>query len=210
MKKAFLASLLYLVPLFLFAQKKAVTETGEEVILYTDGTWKYADSSSLKETEIATNPNPFKKKISSTFLLKSTNVNVGVWLDPKKWSFKKGGTSDAAEYELGLKGKDLYGLLITEKVEFPLETFKTVAIENARDASPDIKIVKQEYRTVNGKKILMLQMDGSMQGVKFSYYGYYYSNEKGSVQFVTYTAQNLLKDYLNDVEELLNGLVTIE
>jgi len=210
MKKLFLASVLFLVHLFLFAQKKAVTETGEEVILYTDGSWKYVDSSSVKETAIGTNSKPFKKKISSSFLLKSTNINIGVWLDPKKWSFKKGGTDDAAEYELELKGKDLYGLLITEKVEFPLETFKMIALENAKEASPDIKIVKQEYRTVNGKKLLMLQMDGTMQGVKFSYYGYYYSNTKGSVQFVTYTAQNLLNDYLEDIEEILNGLVTIE
>jgi hypothetical protein len=210
MKKILLSSALFLVPLFLFAQKKAVTETGEEVILYTDGTWKYVDSSSAKETGPGTNPNPFKKKITSSFLLKSTNINIGVWLDPKKWSFKKGGTDDAAEYELELKGKDLYGLLITEKVEFPLETFKTIAFENAKEASPDIKIAKQEYRTVNGKKLLMLQMDGTTQGVKFSYYGYYYSNSKGSVQFVTYTAQNLLNDYLGDIEEILNGLVTIE
>ena len=46
-----------------------------------------------------------------------------------------------------------------------------------------------------------------MQGIKFSYYGYYYSGEEGTVQFITYTAQNMLEDYRNDCETLLNGFV---
>jgi hypothetical protein len=63
---------------------------------------------------------------------------------------------------------------------------------------------------VNGKKMLMLQLNGSSQGIKFSYCGYYYSNEKGTVQLVVYTAQNLLKEYEGDVEEFLNGLAPVE
>ena len=41
----------------------------------------------------------------------------------------------------------------------------------------------------------MLKMKGTMQGVKFVYIGYYYSNSEGAFQFVTYTSQKMLKDY---------------
>ena len=60
---------------------------------------------------------------------------------------------------------------------------------------------------VNGLKILFMQMNGTLKGIKFSYYGYYYSNASGSLQYVAYTSQNLLSKYTKEFEELLNGLV---
>jgi hypothetical protein len=190
------------------AQEKAVTETGEEVVLYADGTWNYLDSES-EVKEIPINNKAFKKSKNASFLLKSSRVNLGFWLDPKKWSFKKAANNEDAEYELQLRNGDLYGMIITEKVEVPLETLKDIAIENGRAVAPDLIIVKEEYRTVNGTKVLLIQMNGTTQGIKFSYYGYYYSNSTGTIQFVTYTSQNLLDTYVNDCEELLNGIVVI-
>lgn len=190
------------------AQEKAVTETGAEVVLYADGTWSYLDSETGAK-EIPVNKKAFKKSKNASFLLKSSRVNLGFWLDPKKWSFKKAANNEDAEYELQLRDGDLYGMIITEKVEIPLEALKDIAIENGRAVAPDLKIVKEEYRTVNGAKVLLIQMNGTTQGIKFSYYGYYYSNSNGTIQFVTYTSQNLLDTYVNDCEELLNGIVEI-
>ena len=71
------------------------------------------------------------------------------------------------------------------------------------------EITKEEYRIVNGAKVLLLQMNGTMQGIKFSYYGYYFSNSNGTVQFVTYTSTNLITSYLPKIELLLNGIVEL-
>jgi hypothetical protein len=211
MKKIFLLTgILTLLISSSFGQKKAVTETGEEVILYTNGTWKYLNDSVAGESEIKINPKAFKKSANATFLIKSTKFNIGLWVDSKKWSFKKAVSNEDAEYELQLKGKDLYGMMLTESIELPLESMKSVALSNARSSAADAQVVKEEYRTVNNKRILMMQINGTTQGMKFSYYGYYFSSSKGTVQLVTYTAQNLLPDYLNEIEELLNGLVTVE
>lgn len=192
------------------AQQKAVTETGEEVVLFDNGTWEYQNKDYLKETEIPTNSTVFKKDDDySTFLLKSNITNVGFHLNPKVWSFKKATDNADAEYELQLKEGDLYGLVISEKVEIPLLTLKSVAFETARSSAPDLKIIKEEYRIVNGIKVLLLQMNGTIQGIKFSYYGYYFSNAGGTTQFLTYTSQNLLEGYKEECEKLLNGLVEI-
>lgn len=191
------------------AQQKGVTERGEEIILYDNGTWKYENEEDLVKTEIPTNPKAFIKEDHLTFLLKSSKINVGFWLNPKTWSFKKATDNPEAEYELQLKDGDLYAMVISEKVEIPLETLKSIAIENGRAVAPDLKIVKEEYRTVNGLRVLLLQLNGSMQGIKFSYYGYYFSNPNGTVQFITYTSQNLLDSYKKDCELLLNGFVEI-
>ena len=206
-------TLLLLISLFFVnliqAQQKAVTETGEEVILFEDGTWKYQNEDQISQKETPTNKKKFKKDKESTFLLKSNKLNIGVYLNPKKWSFKKATNNPEAEFELQLKGGDLYGMIITEKVEIPFETLKSIALENGKASAPDLKIVKEEYRIVNGLKVLLLQLNGTMQGIKFSYYGYYFSSPNGTVQFITYTSQNLLDSYKPDSEKLLNGFVEI-
>jgi hypothetical protein len=193
-----------------YAQKKAVTENGEDVFLYDDGTWRYAQETADAPTEIATNPKSFEKNPKSTFLLKSNNVKVGIWLDAKKWTFKKSTSNEDAEYEFQMKGSDLYGMLITEKIEIPLTTLRNIAVENGKAVAPDLRIVKEEYRTVNGLKVLLLQMDGAMQGIKISYFGYYYSSPGGTVQFITYTSQSLLQEYLPECENFLNGFSQID
>ena len=194
---------------FAFAQINAVTETGDEVILYFDGTWEYLNGNDILEMDIPNNPKLFKKDDASTFLLKSNNLRIGFWLNPKKWSFKRT-KEGSTEYTLQLNKSDLQAMIITERVEIPIKTLKTIVLNNAREVAPDIKIVKEEFRNVNGLEILLLQMNGTIQGIKFTYYGYYYSNESGTVQFITYTFQSLFDEYLPECEKLLNGIVVIK
>ncbi len=106
-----------------------------------------------------------------------------------------------------MKGEYLYAMLISEKLTIPIESLKNIVLENAREATPDIKIVHQEYRNVNGIQVLMLQMQGTIQGIQFTYFGYYYSNEQGTIQLLTYTGANMFQEYKNEIEKFLNGLV---
>lgn len=185
----------------------AITQEGDEVLLHNDGTWNYTDAGD--KTEITVNTKKFKKDNASTFQIKSSNVDFGFWINPKEWNFKKGISNDDAEFELTLKDEDLYAMIITEKIEVPIESLGEIALENAKLAAPDIRVVQQEFRNVNGLDVLFMQMDGTTQGIKFSYYSYYFSNESGTVQFVTYTSQNLLNTYREKCEQLLNGMVQL-
>jgi len=51
------------------------------------------------------------------------------------------------------------------------------------------------------------KIEGTIQSIPFKYYGYYWSGKSGTVQFLTYTAQNLFDEALPDFSELLNGFV---
>jgi hypothetical protein len=211
MRKNLLLPMLLMFSLTLgYGQIKAVTENGDEVTLYSDGTWAYDDLEGMEDAEILMNPKTFTKGESATFLLKSSKNNFGFYLNPKEWSFTKEGSNSAAEYELQLKSGDLYGMIISEQVEIPLENLREIAISTAKTAAPDLQVVKEEYRMVNGLKMLHLQMNGTMQGIKFSYYGYYYSNESGTTQYVTFTSQNLMDSYREQCDALLNGLIVLE
>ncbi len=209
MKIFSLAVLFLTMSVCLSAQTRAITDTGQEVVLHSNGTYSYVNEEDAAAVNIPVNPENFSKSSNASFLLKSKKMNVGFYLDPKLWSFGESRDNPDAEYEVVLKGEDLYAVIITEKIEVPLETLKSVALDNARQIAPDIKVVQQEYRTVNGQKVLYLQLDGTMDGMKISYSGYFYSDASGTVQFITFTSQNLVEEYREMSQQLINGLVKL-
>lgn len=189
-----------------YAAQQAVTDTGEVVILNDDGTWRLSAESEKALVKLTTNKTPFKKSSRATFLLKSTNNDSAFWLNTKKWSFTKDTANQDAEYEFKLKGKDLYAMAITERVEVAAESLADIALSNAKSVAPDIRIIKKEYRIVNGKKVIYMEMSGTMQSIKVTYLSYYFSSPSGSTQLVTYTGSSLVNSYKNEILNLLNGL----
>ncbi|SFS98206.1 hypothetical protein [Mucilaginibacter polytrichastri] len=57
--------------------------------------------------------------------------------------------------------------------------------------------------------MLYLEMSGTIQGIKIKYLGYYYSDQKGTVQLLAYTSAMLYKEARAEMETFLNGLVLI-
>jgi hypothetical protein len=207
MKKLLVATVLF-VATTSHAGQKAITDTGEQVILESDGTWAYAGKMQKQAQKIETNKMKFEKPQDSTFLLKSTKNNSAFWINPDKWSFKKPEKNTAREYQFQLNGKDLYGMAITEEIEIPIESLADIALANARSAAPDARIVLKEYRVVNSRKVMYMEINGKIMGIDFTYFGYYYSNASGTTQFMTYTATKTVDKYKSQAIEFLNGLVT--
>lgn len=190
-----------------YAGQKAITDTGEEVILNSDGTWQYIDEAKKAAEAIVTNEKEFKKPADSKFLLKSTKNNAAFWLNTDKWAFKRGKDTDAAEYEFRLKRKDVFAQAINEEVRIPVEAMENIVLMNAQQAAPDSKIVQREFRTVNGNKVLFIELSGSMHGLSFTYLAYCYSDTSGTTQLVAYTGTGLLDKYKSEMIDFLNGLV---
>lgn len=189
------------------AQIRAVTDAGDVVILNKDGSWKYLNDDIEIGEKISTNKKKFNKEKTVNFLIKSQRINIGCWIDTKAWRFEK--SDEDIEFMLSHKKLDTWAMMVTEKTKVPLENLKNIALINARSVAPDARIVAQEYRNVNGVDILMLQIKGTIEGINFIYYGYYYSFEGGTVQLVTYTSEELFPEYKQAMEELLNGLVQL-
>lgn len=207
--KVLYALLIVLLATTSYASQKAITDTGEEIVIYNDGTWKSLSNMEQKAGVIQFNKKIFNKPKDSSFLLKSTTNKSAFWINVKKWSFSKTAKdTEAAEYEFQLKGKDLYGMAITEEIEIPIQSLPDVALSNAQEVAPDIKILKKEYRIVNGKKVIYMEMGGTVQGMKITYLGHYYSDAYGTTQFLVYTAPNLVGKYKPEIDRFLNGLVT--
>lgn len=191
-----------------FSQVKAVTENGEEVLLLNDGTWKYTSIQSGYDTRLDTLVR--EKGERSTFLIKGEKVNYGIWLDPKKWSFKKGKDDDVQEYIITMKGQDAYAMVIPERIPIPLNLLEEAAINNFKKKDPNARIERIEVRKINGNTVKLICAKVSPNGAKFSYMGYYFSDEKRTIQFIGFTSQNLMDTYKNDIEELLDGFVLLD
>lgn len=188
-----------------FAQTKAVTENGDEVLLYEDGTWGFIKENKNHFDSIPTNTQRFAKAAGLTFSIKSKTIPASIFYNTSKWTMKK--AESPSEYTFTHKTQDVYGMFISEQIEIPIENLRTIALQNAQEVAPNCEIVKEDFRMVNGKKVFFMQMNGTTQGIKFTYLGYYYSNQSGTFQFVTYTAQNLLAKAQTEMFELLNGIV---
>ena len=189
-----------------YSQISAVTENGDEVFLYDDNTWIYKNENLSNKSLSSISYPIYNYDKNSTFLVKSNKIKMGVYIDPKKWSFNKS-LSDEYEYEFELKNEELFAMMINEKIEMPLENLKELAFYNFSFAADDARIVNQEFRSVNDLLILMLHMEGTIEGLSVFYYGYYFSNDKGTTQFVTYSTTNLFDSYKSEIEKFLNGLI---
>ncbi|MBV2223603.1 MAG: hypothetical protein KUL74_01970 [Cloacibacterium sp.] len=101
------------------AQIKAVTDEGKEVVLFDNGTWKFANDSDAKALEtITTNETPFTKDKTSTFLYRSKKVNAGVYVNPKIWKFTDAFKTPVLEYAfINNLNSNLFRIFTSETVE---------------------------------------------------------------------------------------------
>lgn len=203
MKKTFIPILLLMLfqaPLHAADSIQATTQDGKKVVLYPDGTWKYVE---LKATAEA-GARVFLKSPDAVKQVSGSVQNFKISINEDKWAQKE--SDDPNKLSFGFKKGDAYGLMISERIGMPLASLKKIAISNAQKAAPDLKVVLEEKRTVNGVEILCMQMDGTIDDIPFTYLGYYYTDKNGSLQLLTYTGQNLFEEYKPELNEFLNGL----
>lgn len=198
--------LLFLWMIFpVFAQETMVkTKDGKDVILNSDGTWKYANVNGEKSTEKEKNINI---DVSNLQFVKSSKIPFGVWLDPKVWESEKNDETEPSEFSFKLKGEEGYGLMVNEPVAIPLESMKEIVVENMKKAeAEDVKVNEEEDRVINGLPVKYLQIDAKVSKVPVNYMVYIYSGEDETIQLFTYSFGKYFIKNRKQMENLMNGL----
>jgi len=180
---------------------RAKTDTGKEVILYADGTWKYVPEAGGAASAAAAH----NKSATARKLFKTDRGSFGIWYDESKWREVRAKDADDKAHFSFLAG-DAYVMVIAEELAVPITSLRNLAIENAKLAAPDAKMTKEERRIVNGKEILMMKIEGTVEQIPFIYYGYYYGGKEGTIQIVGFTGQNLFAKYEFEFTKFLDGL----
>lgn len=203
---------LYATADMLCGQEIAITERGDSVVLYSNGSWDYYENYERgyeAAEQIRINPNPFTKSKSSTRKINGKDQFYELWYNDRDWKrIPVGELNPEADVALQYLHGDVYAMIIYEEVEIPMENLIQIAIDNAVGVSPDIHMADKEYREVNGQQLIWMRMNGTTQGMKMSYYSYYFSNHMGTCQFHVFTGENVIDKYKEDVEDLLNGFIT--
>ena len=196
-----LIALLSLSSSLLVAQERATTASGKQVLLFPNGTWKPETKASLQPQ------GGFKRPVKSTDKITFNKSKFVVYYNASMW--KKFGQDQPTRQMYQHKDGDGYAVIIAERMQVPLDSLKSIALNNAKNAAPDAAITFEENRVVNGIHVLVLQIKGTIQGMAVTYFGYYYAGAEGCIQVLTYTTDNLFNEFKNDFQDLLNGL-TIE
>ncbi len=178
----------------------ARTDTGKDVILYPDGTWKFAPEEAPPKGDSS-----YGKSASALKAYKPQRGDFTIWYDETKWQLEVRRNDDGNGH-LRLLGTDGYAMVISEGLFIPIASLKKIALDNARAAAPDSRVVSEETRTVNGKEVLCLVIEGTVEQIPFTYYGYYYGGKQGTIQLITFTGQSLFAKYKKDFTDFLNGL----
>lgn len=194
------------VTFFTFSQKRAVTEDGDVVLLFEDGTWKFEDGSVLESTVIEKNPFDFKTPSTSTFSLKSKKNDFCFWYNPKKWKTSPQRISEITEFELTNTNVEVFAMMISEAAAIDLINLKKIVLENLRKNSTEMTLVKEELRTVNNNEVLYLEVKATLSGIKFHYLYHLITNESGYSQLVLATYENLFAKYKPEMDLFLSGL----
>jgi hypothetical protein len=179
---------------------RARTETGKEVLLYPDGTWKYAEEIKTPYLPSGT----YIKPVSAQKVFKSKNGICGIWVDESKWKPQK--ASEDFEFQFEHTSGDAYTGVIVERVSMPLNALKDVVLENIKKADPNPKIITEEKRLVNGREVLCLVIEVAPGQIPLTFYYYLYTGKAGSIQVVAWTGTNLFDEYKQDLTNFLNGL----
>lgn len=124
--------------------------------------------------------------------------------DPGKWKPRPG--REANVTELVHVSGEAYMKVVGERNEIDADHLARAALSSARDTSDDVKIVSEAWRTVNGLRTLVLRLDATMNGARFSFYNQMYSDSNGTVQLAGWTGARKFDAYRRDFLEIFSGL----
>lgn len=201
------------------AQIWAVTEKGDTIYVYNDGTWSFEKESRtdldqgleyLSESIVldtiagfSTVKEASKTKVSSEYGFFDVRYNSDEWKRVPAAQI-----NEESEFAFEAKKGDIYVAIISEEVEIGTENIYKIAINNIREnLGVQPEIMKAEVRNVNGHEVIRGVMSISLNGMNLVFDSYYYSDTRGTVQFTTWTAKNLHKKYEERILNMLNGLM---
>lgn len=209
-------SCIYLFPNHLFSQTTAVTEYGDTIYIYDDGTWayelkEYEDEGIarflLEEVHFDTSKVEFSTPKGVDKTLTSNLEFFNFRYKNKLWKRIPGQkVNPEAEIVLEHRQKEIYLAIISEDIEIGMSNIYNIAMQNAEDGlGKKPNVLKKEIRKVNGIDMIHAIYEVSINELKITFMSNYYSSENGTVQVTTWTISDYFERYKDDMEDLING-----
>jgi hypothetical protein len=218
-KKAYLLLLGLTSSVLLNAQIKAVTETGDTIYVYNNGTWSYEleeindEFNELDFLKLKLDIDTLEKKIvapsNAQTEVKIESNGILIKYDSKKWKrVPPANLNNEADLAFESKTESIWCIVIAEETFIPSDNLFRIAKRTMeQNLKAQVEILKTEYVNVNGINVLRGAVKADVAGIVFVFDSYYYSSPLGSVQFTTWTSENLWRKNQTEIAELLSGFI---
>jgi len=134
----------------------------------------------------------------------SITPSTSVMYDHKKW--KQDLSSEDDSYTFSYLTDDVSAVVISNRLPIPLDIVPGFVLAGFQTADPTATILSKEKRSVNGTEMWFIKMDGHVDNVPLTYWGYFYTSKDGMVGAITISRKTASSEYEKDRMEFLNGL----
>ncbi len=161
--------------------------------------------------QISTSRDQYRKSSTTDLLIKSKKgVKIGLWIDSSIWKLMDRFFNKDFEFTFTAKKGEIYAAFAAETSQMPLELLKTQTHLANLDLDPKAQILEEEYRWVNGLKVLFVKRQVTIKSITFIFMDYYFSSKQGTVKVVTFSSKTLMEKHQLFCEKMMNGLVKLE
>lgn len=200
------------------AQTRAITDLGDTIYVYPNGTWSYEESDEMPELqselgflndqiEIDTIETIFSVPEAANKTLENANKQFVINYNDNVWKrLPPASLNEDAEFALQGKNTDIWCIIISEETTIPPDKLFRIAKQTMQTSTgSNVDIIKAEIRKVNNTEVLRGTLKADISGISFIFDTYYFSNSLGSVQFTTWTSDKLWEKNEDQILDLLNG-----
>lgn len=215
----FLTVFTFLSSVHSYSQIRAVTEYGDSIYVYNNGTWSFEllefgevspQMSNMNiRIDFDTLSTPFTVPEGSTKEVVSNSGQFLIRYNSELWNrIPPAQLNQDAEFAFKSKVSDIYCVVISEVTEIPPESLFRIAKTTMEETmGSKTSIANAEVRTVNGAEVTRGVLKLNYSGIDLTFDTYYYSDERGSVQFVTWSSGPIWETNYDMIHNLLNGFV---
>jgi hypothetical protein len=125
--------------------------------------------------------------------------------DGSVWTqfYNPGEPSDIMQYKHD--SEELFFKVTADRIEVPLDKIEDFNLTQMKAVDPKVRVARRGSRMVNGQRLVVLEIDATIDAVPFTFLGHYYSSDAGTVQIVAWTGRNLLNEKRPLVEAIVSG-----
>jgi len=205
------------------SQTLAVTEHGDTVYIFNDGTWSFEmeaatsvgmEGLGFEDIEIIPDTLVAAQRYEGNggASVESSLALFNLKYDKDEWKrIPPGELNEDAEFAFQNRNRDIWAMVITEESVFDKVLIARIAARTMQEnLGTEVRLIKSEIRTVNGYEILRVAYAAIITDIPIVFDSYYYSNDKGTLQFTCYTTESLWNKYESYMLDFLNGLYILE
>ena len=191
-------------------QERAITESGDTVVLKPDSTLLASKHYNL-DSNFAHPENPdtvVKKPDEAADYTSGSPKRYILWYNDETWQkIQPEQINKQADAALKMKDRPSYVSIIYERLQVPVNKLPKAHFSNIKRMANNAQQLSKGYRVVNGDTMATSKVKYKRSSLTYIYCSQYHSNSHGSVQLYTFTAKRFYPELKNRIHKLLNGLV---